>query len=155
MDTLDFVPQRLGSLYGTAVHFAFAAAIRFQDIPGIGIAGVEQSFQFGEMSRYGVEGSMRTDVVLRNDIGAVVAIYDVKTGGARLRPSRAAQLRAAVGVGPGVPVIELHFERGATLKYESIRENFWTHESPSPKFGALQGYARGCSDRAHPSRFPS
>jgi hypothetical protein len=55
-------------------------------------------------------------VVLRDDGGDIIAIYDVKTGNAEIDPSRAARFRAALGVGPNVPVIELHLQHGVSSK---------------------------------------
>ena len=50
------------------------------DLPGIGKDGVEQSFKLEDVVNYGVAGSIRTDVVLRDAGDRVMAIYDVKTG---------------------------------------------------------------------------
>ncbi|MBX9710809.1 MAG: hypothetical protein K2X60_07230 [Xanthobacteraceae bacterium] len=125
MDAVDFIPEQTGQAYGMAVHAAFAVAVRFQDLPGIGTRGVEQSFAFGGVANYGVAGSIRTDVAFRNVAGEVIAIYDVKTGGAVLRPSRAEELRFHTNAGPLTPVIELHFERGSNLKHGQIEQNIW------------------------------
>jgi hypothetical protein len=117
MQTMDFIPEWTPQLYGTAVHVAFGTAVRFQRIPGIGVNDVEQSFvNAGPADRYGEPGSIRTDVVLRNDSNDIIAIYDVKTGGAMLTSARVRQLRDKTGVGPNVPIIELHSVRGARLK---------------------------------------
>jgi hypothetical protein len=62
------------------------------------------------------EGSIRTDVILRNEIGDPIAIYDAKTGDAELRPDRIKDLREKVGAGPDIPVIELHVTRGVRVK---------------------------------------
>lgn len=101
--------------FGIDVHFAFATAVRALNLPGIGETGVEQSFDKAGEARYGKDGSIRTDVVLRNRKGDIIAIYDLKTGNAIIRPPRAAELRAMTKAGPDVPVIELHAERG--LRY--------------------------------------
>lgn len=117
METLDFIPTWTPQIYGTAVHVAFGATVRFQGLPGIGLNDVEQSFAEGRVAdRPGQSGSIRTDVVLRNDSGDIVAIYDVKTGGAKLTSARVRELRDKTGVGPNVPIIELHVVRGASLK---------------------------------------
>jgi hypothetical protein len=108
------VLRRLGSSpreYGTDVHTAFARVVREPDLPGIGKKGVEQSFDREGEARYGKDGSITTDVVLRNEEGKIIAIYDLKIGSAIIRPSRAAELRAMTGAGPDVPVIELHSSR--------------------------------------------
>lgn len=65
---------------------------------------------------YGAKGSIRTDVVLRDDTNNVIAIYDVKTGDATIGAARAAELRAKTGAGPNVPIIELQAIHGVTRK---------------------------------------
>ena len=103
----DITPQQ----YGTAVHTQFARTVRAMNLPGIGTTGVEQSFDKDGAAKYGTDGSIRTDVVLRNE-SRIIAIYDLKTGNAVIRPPRAAEIRAMTGAGPDVPVIELHSVRG-------------------------------------------
>jgi hypothetical protein len=99
-------------LYRIAVHKAFADAVRARNLPGIGRAGVEQSFDLDGLARYGLDGSIRTDVVLRNREGVIIAIYDVKTGNATMRPSREAKIRKYTKAARFVPVIILHARRG-------------------------------------------
>ena len=53
---------------------------------------------------------------MKDDSGKIIAIWDVKTGGAVLTGARVRQLRAEAGVGSDVPVIELHATRGANFK---------------------------------------
>jgi hypothetical protein len=56
----------------------------------------------------------------------VIAIYDVKTGGAYLDAKRVAQLRAKTNVGLRVPVIEMHIQRGLSLKSHAAKAKyFW------------------------------
>jgi hypothetical protein len=98
--------------YGVDVHTLFAKTVRALNLSGIGKDGVEQSFDAEGLARYGKDGSIRTDVVLRNEQGRIIAIYDLKTGAAVIRPSRAKELRAMTWAGPDVPVIELHSIRG-------------------------------------------
>lgn len=117
MDTAALIPgvnEMSPQAYGRFVHRKFAEAVRAANLPGIGYDDVERTF--GGV-RYGAKGSVRTDVVLRNEEGKVIAIYDVKTGDARIEPSRAAQLRGKVGVGESVPVIEMSVERGVSRKH--------------------------------------
>jgi hypothetical protein len=102
--------------FGTDVHTVFAAAVRGLNLPGIGRTGVEQSFDKDGEAHYGKDGSIRTDVVLRNEKGIIIAIYDLKTGNAVIRPSRAKVLRDMTGSGPDVPVIELHAIRGPAYR---------------------------------------
>ena len=100
------------ALYEIRVHTEFAQAVRDLNLPGIGEAGVEQSFDAKGLARYGMDGSIRTDIVLRNEKQEIIAIYDVKTGNATMRPAREAEIRAFTQVGPDVPVIILHAVRG-------------------------------------------
>jgi hypothetical protein len=116
METMDFIPDWTPQVYGTAVHVTFGTAVRLNGIKGIGFDDVEHSFIDGKDADYGEAGSIRTDVLLRNDIGDVIAIYDVKTGKARMSTARAADIREHVGVQRSVPIVELHVLRGARLK---------------------------------------
>jgi hypothetical protein len=123
IQTLDTVPETLGPgsgpYYGVVVHTEFARSVRAQDLPGVGKAGVEQSFSLEDVARYGLDGMIRTDVVLRDpgsSNGTPIAVWDVKTGSARLRGSRAKQIRDYLGVGLEVPIIELHVTRGISNK---------------------------------------
>jgi hypothetical protein len=106
--------EGVGPLFGTRVHVDFAARVKQMDLPGIGIDGVEQSFHLGEAMRYGAAGSIRTDVILRNAVGTPVAIYDLKTGNAKLTPSRIKELRDGARA-PNVPIIELRFQTGTAI----------------------------------------
>jgi hypothetical protein len=112
MQTSDFLPEWTPQKYGVAVHMAFGTAVRLEGLPGIKYSDVEHTFD----GDYGDAGSIRTDVVRRNDVGDVIAIYDLKTGGATLKPARVRELRRKTGVGPNVPIIEMHVTRGARLK---------------------------------------
>lgn len=118
MARVEIVPEWAPSVYGTAVHVDFAAQVRRQGLRGI---EVEQSFFDLKPGGYGQFGSVRTDVLLRNDVGDIIAIYDVKTGGAALTPSRVRELREKTNVGMGVPIIELQVIRGATIKSRRVR----------------------------------
>lgn len=112
----DFSPQ----FYGTMVHQQFASAVKSAGIPGV--TDIERTFLFDiEQPRYGLADSIRTDVVLRNAAGEVMAIYDVKTGDARVRPSRAQELRDKTGVASNTPVFELNIVRGISRKFWVLR----------------------------------
>lgn len=116
METMEVIPTWTPQVYGTAVHVAFGTAVRFAGLEGIGPRDVEHSWiDQREAERHGEKGSIRTDVVLRNAIGEVIAIYDLKTGGGRLTPARLRELRQKTGVGANVPIIELHVLRGARV----------------------------------------
>jgi hypothetical protein len=118
METMDFIPESTPQLYGMAVHSVFAASVRSQGLPGIGYWDVERTFSLEDSDpRYGLAGSIRTDVVLRNDQGDVIAIYDVKTGDRPLSRARANELRTKTRAEPNTPVFELNIERGITRKY--------------------------------------
>jgi len=112
-----------GALYGVVIHTKVAARLRELNLPGIGRHGIEQSFSAGDLVRYGLDGSVRTDVILRDGRTAAApirAISDLKTGNARLTPARARELREAAGVDDSVPVIEVHVSRGITVKNLSL-----------------------------------
>ncbi|WP_289299236.1 RHS repeat-associated core domain-containing protein, partial [Xylanibacter rodentium] len=55
----------------------------------------------------GTSGSIRLDVVEYSANGTIVAVYDLKTGGAYLSDKRIAQIRQYLGM-PDLPVIEIH-----------------------------------------------
>jgi hypothetical protein len=107
-ETVESLGGGSGPIFGIQAHFEFAKRVRALNIPGIRIAGVEQSFDLGAVVRYGLDGSVRTDIVLRDRSGIPIAIYDLKTGNAKLTPSRVQELRNAVG-GQNIPVIELRY----------------------------------------------
>jgi hypothetical protein len=65
MDTVDYLPGLRPQEYGKLVHYAFAAAVRAGNFPGIGFFDVETTFGPDLDARYGSKGSIRTDVVLR------------------------------------------------------------------------------------------
>lgn len=117
MDAVEYLPGLRPQEYGKLVHSAFAIAVRAGNFPGIGFFDVGTTFGIDPDAHYGSKGSIRTDVVLRNEVGDIIAIYDVKTGDAFIDPRRAAKLRAKTGVNPTVPVIELHVLRGVSLKH--------------------------------------
>jgi hypothetical protein len=99
--------------YGRLVHERFVDTVRILGLPGIGYDDVETTFGG---AYYGAKDSVRTDVVLRDEAGKVIAIYDVKTGMAEMRPARAAELRVKVGVDNSVPIYQLHILHGVLRK---------------------------------------
>jgi hypothetical protein len=104
VDEVGHVPG--AARYGTAVHVAFEFNVFFEGIRGIGPGDIEPSFSLPP----GYPSTKKTvspDVVLRNDIGDIIAVYDVKTGDEGLDRARRAALRAATGVDRNVPIIEL------------------------------------------------
>ncbi len=111
-----------GPRYGTAIHQDFGDAVKSQNLPGI---KVEHTFP-EDGTWPGKKGTIRTDIVLRNESGEVIAIYDVKTGDAYLDAKRVAELRAKTGASLSVPVIEMHIQRGLSLKSKAGRARyFW------------------------------
>ncbi len=155
MNKMEFIPSQAANVYGVAVHTNFATSVRAADLPGIGPEGVEQSFKLEEVVNYGVAGSIRTDVVLRNVAGEVIAIYDVKTGGAVLSASRADQLRSHVGAGPYTPVIELHFHRGSSLKHKQVTQDIQADSAAGAWRRALRRPPHHQADNRHRARFLS
>jgi RHS repeat-associated protein len=97
-----------GAVFGTKTHTEFAAVVRASGLP----VDVEQSFSAGDTVRYGLCGSIRTDVTLRDEKGRVIAVYDVKTGQAVLTSARASEIRSEIGAqaaNPNIPVIEIRY----------------------------------------------
>jgi hypothetical protein len=107
-ETVESLGAGSGPIFGIQAHFEFAKRVKALNIPGIREKGVEQSFDLGRIVRYGLDGSVRTDIVLRDRSGMPIAIYDLKTGNAKLTPSRVQELRNAVGR-QDIPVIELRY----------------------------------------------
>ena len=115
-DTVQSLGPGAGPIFGIRAHVEFGRRVEELNIPGIRDKGVEQSFSLGDAARYGLEGSVRTDVVLRDREGIPIAVYDLKTGNARLTPSRVREIRDALGR-PNIPVIELRYrEESAILR---------------------------------------
>jgi hypothetical protein len=100
--------------YGRLVHEGFADAVVAAVLPGIAANDVERTYPEGWP--YSSTNSIRTDVILRDENGTIIAIYDVKTGRG-LEPSRVDELRAKTRSSPDTPVIELRFE-GPLLKIQ-------------------------------------
>jgi hypothetical protein len=101
--------------YGTKIHTEFARAVKAEGIPGV---EVEQTFGFDpkEDVPYGSKGSIRTDVLLRDPSGTIIAIWDVKTGVSGLSPWRVTQLRTMTGTTLETYVFEMHPDRGVLKK---------------------------------------
>lgn len=103
------------SVYGVLVHGLFGAAVSLKSLPGVG--DIERTFSLDDADPYyGLAGSIRTDLTLRNIQGDIIAIYDVKTGDASLSRARANQLREKTGAAPYTPVFELNVARGISRK---------------------------------------
>jgi hypothetical protein len=116
MSRAGMSPQR----WGIFVHGAFAVQVKLAGLPGIDSGDVETTFSLIPGSRYGSKDSIRTDVVLRNDAGDIIAIYDVKTGAADLDERRVNELLAKTRAAPGTPVFQLHLSHGPSRKAEQV-----------------------------------
>jgi hypothetical protein len=115
-DTVQSLGPGMGPIFGIQAHVEFERRVKELNIPGIRQDGIEQSFNLGEAVEYGLAGSVRTDIVLRDRFGIPVAVYDLKIGNAKLTPSRVRELRRQVGQG-NIPVIELRYgSQSAVLK---------------------------------------
>lgn len=101
--------------YGTFIHLQFGDRVRSAGIPGIGYGDVETTFPEG--NSYGSLDSIRTDVILRDVDGKIIAIFDVKTGAKGLPPARVDKLRTKTGAAPDTPVVEIRVE-GILLKIQ-------------------------------------
>lgn len=79
-------------------------------------------------------GTIRTDATLRNVQDDVIAIYDVKTGNARISSARADQLRAWTRAAPDTPVFELNIVRGISRKgqQQSYRYSLYLAQAAAP-----------------------
>ena len=108
------------SLYGTMVHQRFGSAVKDAGIPGL--TDIERTFHLDSVDPYyGLAGSVRIDVVLRNAAGEIMAIYDVKTGDAKVDRARANELRLQTGAAPNTPVFDLNIVRGTLRKFVAVR----------------------------------
>jgi hypothetical protein len=92
-----------GPVHGTRAHAAFQAEVK-----ALGNANIatEQSYLNGRLVPRGTPGSIRVDVV-EGPLNAPTSVYDLKTGGAKLTPSRIQQIQQHVPGGSSVPVIEV------------------------------------------------
>lgn len=103
-----------GSKFGIAVHKDFEEEIGKLQLPGV---RVEHSYDRSSKTavKYGREGTIRTDVIKLTTGGKTVAVWDLKTGRAVLRPSRARELAEATGV-PLNRVIEINYVSWKALR---------------------------------------
>jgi len=114
MNGLERAPGVTPQAYGRMVHEEFADAVIAAALPGIAATDVERTSPDGWS--YGSTNSIRIDVILRDEGGNIIAIYDVKTGRG-LEPSRVDELRAKTRAPANTTVIELRFE-GPVLKIQ-------------------------------------
>src|SRR5262249_27866562 len=115
-DTIQSLGPGSGPVFGTRAHVEFQRRLMGLNIPGIGKDAIEQNFSLGDAVQYGLAGSVRTDIVLRDERGIPIAVYDLKAGYGKLTRSRVREIQDAVGQ-PNIPVIELRFrDQSAVLK---------------------------------------
>lgn len=123
IEKLEYLPSMSPQVYGMLVHVAFGLEVRLKGLQGVG--DIERTFSLEDSDPYyGFAGSVRTDVTLRNIQGDIVAIYDVKTGNARMSQKRADRLREKTGAASGTPVFELNVTRGVFRKSYSLLWRF-------------------------------
>ena len=92
-----------GAVHGTKVHTNFET-----EVHALGNANLqtEVSYLNGQVVRRGTPGSVRLDVV-DGPTTAPNTVYDLKTGSAKLIPSRIQQIQNHIPGGANVPVIEI------------------------------------------------
>jgi len=91
-----------GAVYGTRVHHA----LKLQILGSPNLRG-EVSFLKGQSVRSGTPGSIRLDIVAYSE-GRPAAIFDLKTGGARLTAARIRQIQRHIPASMrNVPIEEL------------------------------------------------
>jgi hypothetical protein len=134
MNVFEFIPYDTPRAYGTAVHSAFGAAVLAQRLDGV---EVEFSYKNNLPATYGEEGSVRADVALRSVAKEVIAIYDLKTGGAVVSSSRADELRSHFSASRYIPVIELHILRGSRVKQATLGAHFQYYPKGDSRSGSL------------------
>jgi hypothetical protein len=108
-------PDLTPGQYGTQVHKECAKALRALNLPGIDTNDIERTFSVDDNNVYGAKDSIRPDVILRDDDGNIIAIYDFKTGRG-LSEDRVIRFGYMTESGRTVPVIELSRSRGALSK---------------------------------------
>ncbi len=96
-----------GPVYGTRVHTAFKRQVRALG----GRFKTEVTYLGGDTKPYGFKGGIRVDVV-EGSVKRPIAIYDLKTGGAKLTPARIRQIRSHLPDGSkNIPIMEIRGDR--------------------------------------------
>ena len=90
-------------VFGTRMHKLLRDEVEAAKIPGV---TAEESFIDGKAANYGEIGTIRTDVLLRDASGKIVAVWDWKTGmNLSMSPARIRDIQEGVGTEYGlVPV---------------------------------------------------
>jgi hypothetical protein len=100
------VPGR-GGRVGTLRHTVFKNIVNDW---GDSRLRTEVSFREGTEVDYGTAGSVRLDVVEYDASGRIIAVYDYKSGAAKLSSSRIAQIRSHLpGYAQAVPIMEIRW----------------------------------------------
>lgn len=94
---------RQGAGFGTAVHTDFKRQVQAL---GLSTLYVEQSYRNDKLAEYGSPGSVRVDAA-EGSAERPHAIYDVKTGSARLTDKRIKSLRDQLPDGASVIIREV------------------------------------------------
>jgi len=92
-----------GSVYGTLVHSEFSDLVEGLGNPNL---FTEQSYLNGNPVDYGTPGSIRIDVG-EGTVDAPTNVYDLKTGGATLKPQRVGQIQSHLPNGSNVNVTQI------------------------------------------------
>ena len=116
VDAQKMITDSNRAVAGTMIHKMLADEIKSLNLPGV---SVEQSFINGDVVSYGADGSVRTDVILRdtNSINGIpIAVWDFKTGRATSTPTSriAAIVKGLFGANPPdipVKVIKIDLDR--------------------------------------------
>jgi hypothetical protein len=103
----DFYPGS-GKEFGTKAHIELASRVAGKAELEIPREWIEHSFKAGDSADYGEKGSIRTDFIIRDDSGKIIAILDLKTAGGELTPKRVQQLLTESGAGT-ISVIKLDY----------------------------------------------
>lgn len=94
-----------GGPYGTRVHTEFEGEVKGLGRPDL---HTEVSYKGGEIVPRGTEGSVRLDVVQGASRMEPSAIFDLKTGSAKLTPARIAEIRSHLPPGfRNIPIQEV------------------------------------------------
>lgn len=89
------------------MHAEFKREALAAHLLGINEEDLDKTFGASGEATYGDKDSIRPDVVLRNDQGNIVAIYDVKTGRG-FSSFKVIKYRLRTGSDSFVPLFELH-----------------------------------------------
>jgi len=103
---VDVQVEGRGPVSGTYRHSLFKKEVEavFGDNP---LIKTETTYLAGQEVKYGTKGGVRIDVIEYNPDGSIKAVYDLKTGGAKLTEERISEIRKALRISDEVPVTEI------------------------------------------------